>query len=84
MIIHSLLYDSSFVIKVLFLSTLLHISLRNQRKENSSEIPAHGIYRSVELFLQPIKLRGISIMMKSWNYYQHELKQYTTDSYFMT
>ena len=36
--------------------------------ENSSEIPAHGIYLSVKLFLQPIKLLEISIMMRSWNY----------------
>ena len=41
---------------------------RSRWKENSSEIPAHGIYRSLNLFLQPIKLREISIMMKSWNY----------------
>ena len=40
---------------------------RSRRKENSCEIPAHGIYRSVKLFLQPIKLRELSIMMKSWN-----------------
>ena len=36
--------------------------------ENSSEIPAHGINRSVKLFLQPIKLHEISIMLRSWNY----------------
>ena len=41
----------------------------SQRRESSSEIPAHGIYRSVKLFLQPITLREINIMMKSWNYY---------------
>ena len=44
---------------------LLHMS---RRKDNSSETPAHGLYRSVKLFLQPIKLREISIMMKRWNY----------------
>ena len=41
---------------------------RSQQKENSSEIPAHGSYRSVKLFLQPIKLFEISIMIRSWNY----------------
>ena len=29
--------------------------LRSRRKENSSEIPAHGIYLSGKLFPQPIK-----------------------------
>ena len=41
---------------------------RNWRKEASSEIPVLGIYRSVKLFLQPIKLHEISIMMRTWNY----------------
>ena len=41
--------------------------VRSQRKENSSEISAQGIYQSVKLFLQPIKLHKISIMMR-WNY----------------
>ena len=40
----------------------------SKRKENSSEIPAHGIYRSVKRFLQPIKLREISIILRRWNY----------------
>ena len=43
-------------------------------KENSSGIPAYGIYRSIELFLQPIKLRTISIMMRSWNYWNISCK----------
>ena len=34
-----------------------------------SEIPIHGICRSV--FLQPIKLLKISIAMRSWNYTLH-------------
>ena len=36
--------------------------------ENISEISADGIYRSVKMFLQPIKFRKINIMMRSWNY----------------
>ena len=32
------------------------VYFRSRRKENSSEIAAHGIYRSIKLFLQPIKL----------------------------
>ena len=44
-------------------------------KKNSPKIHPQGIYRSVNLFLQPIKLREISIKMRSWNYinicYQH-------------
>ena len=43
---------------------------RSWRKEHSSKIPAHGIYRSVKLFLQPIKLHEVSIMMRSSNYLQ--------------
>ena len=34
---------------------------RSRWKESSSEIPAHGIYRSVKLFLQPIKLLKIGV-----------------------
>ena len=41
---------------------------RSWRKENSSRIPAHGIYWSGKLFLQPIELREIS-MTNSWNYF---------------
>ena len=61
----------------LILSTLLYIIVhfRNRRKENSSKIPAHGIYRSVKLFLQPIKLHEISILMRNWNY-RKGTKQY--------
>ena len=44
------------------------VYFRIRWKENSSEIHTHGIYRSVKLFLQPIKLRKISVMMRSWNY----------------
>ena len=50
----------------IFVDIIVHY--RSWRKENSSEIPAHRIYQSVKLFLQPIKLREISIMMRSWNY----------------
>ena len=32
---------------------------------NSSKIHAHGIYRSVKLFIQPIKILEIGIMMRS-------------------
>ena len=32
------------------------MNLKSRRKENSSEILSHGIYQSVSLFLQPIKL----------------------------
>ena len=42
--------------------------LGHRRLENSSKIPAHGIYRSVKLFLLPIKLREISIMMRNCDY----------------
>ena len=37
--------------------------MKNQQKENNSEISAHGIYRSVKLFLQPVKLCKISKML---------------------
>ena len=57
--IHSL---SNLDVKILFLSILLHILRAWVR------IPAHGIYRSVKLFLQPIKLREIRIVMRSRNY----------------
>ena len=59
-------------------------NFRSRRKENNSEIPAHGIYtiylfsfrppahntiyRREKLFLQPIKLREISIMVKSFSH----------------
>ena len=55
-----------FSSKSYFVDIIAHF--RSWQKENSSEIPARGIYRSVKLFLQPIKLREISIMMRSWNY----------------
>ena len=64
--------DSSFqlchqtLIFVIFVDTTAHF--RRWRKESSSDITAHGIYRSVKRLLQPIKLREISIKMKSWNY----------------
>ena len=44
---------------------IVHLS---QRNENSSEIPAHGIYRSVKKISKLIELLEISIMMRSWNY----------------
>ena len=44
------------------------VHFRNRRKEISSEIPAHEIYRNVNLFLQPVKLLEISLMMRNWNY----------------
>ena len=53
--------------KSYFCRHLLYI-LGASGKANSSEIPVHGIHRSVKLFLQPVKLREISIMMSSWNY----------------
>ena len=50
----------------IFVNIIEHF--RSWRKENSPEIPAHGIYKSVKLFLQPVKLLEISIMLRSWNY----------------
>ena len=49
-----------------FVESIAHF--RSWRKKNSSEILAHGIFRNVKHFLQPIKLREISTMLKSWNY----------------
>ena len=46
----------------IFVDIIVH--LRSLRKENISGIPAHGIYRGVKLFLQPVKLRKISILRK--------------------
>ena len=51
---------------IIFIDIIVHF--RSRRKENDSEIPAHGIYRNVKRFLQPFKLREISIMIRSWNY----------------
>ena len=44
------------------------VPFRDRQKENSSEIPALGIYRSVKLFLQPIKWLEMSTIMRSCNY----------------
>ena len=52
--------------KSFFVEIIVHF--RPRRNENCSEISTHGIYRSVKPFLQPIKSREISIMLKSWNY----------------
>ena len=60
--------NSSLIIPTLSSKSYFIVHFRIRWKENSSEIHAHGIYRSVKLFLQPIKLREISIMMRSWNY----------------
>ena len=60
-------YNSNVFIKILF-SVDIAAYFSNQRTENSSEIAAHGTLRSVKQFLQPIKLREISILMRSWNY----------------
>ena len=43
--------------KLLCVDIIAH--LRSPQKENRSKIPAHEIYRSVKVFLQPIKLREI-------------------------
>ena len=64
-----IIIHSKFVIKIVFLLTLLYI-LGDCGKENTSENPAYGIYRSVKLFLQPVKLLEISIMMRSYNYFK--------------
>ena len=48
------------------------VHFRGRRKENSSGIPAHGIYPSVKLFLQPIKFLKMSIVMRSWNYWTYD------------
>ena len=47
----------------MFLAIIVHFIY-----EPAEGIPAHGIYRSVKLFLHPIKFRETSIMMRSWNY----------------
>ena len=44
------------------------VPVRSQRKEKSSEMHAHRIYRSVKRFHQPIKLLETCIMIWSSNY----------------
>ena len=44
---------------LIFFHILMH--LRSRQKENGSKIPPHEINLSVKLFLQPTKLRKISI-----------------------
>ena len=61
-IIHSLQFQLCHR-RLIFVDSTAHF--RSHQKENSSEIPAHGSYRSVKLFLQPVKL---SITMRSWNH----------------
>ena len=65
---------------LLFLSILLH-KIKSRRKDNSSDIYAHGIYRSVKDFLQPIKLHEISIMMRSWNSFGITLRDLFSDQH---
>ena len=48
----------NFSSKSLFVSSI--VRFRSWRKENRSKIPGHGIYRSVKLFLQSIKLPKFS------------------------
>ena len=54
------------------------------RKENSSEIHAHGIYRSVKLFLQSTKLLEISIMTRSSYSLTNNWKQVLYNNSFLT
>ena len=74
--------DNSFLIIPTLPSTSIfaHIIVyfSSQRKEHISKIPAHGISRSVKLFLQPIKLHEINIMIRSWNYYVVKCKRMKT------
>ena len=49
-----------------FVDNIVHF--RSRWKENRSKIPVLGIYWNVKLFLQPIKLREISIIIRSSNY----------------
>ena len=64
--------NNSFLIIPTFSSKWYFVNIighsRSWRKENSFGIPVHGIYRSVKLFLQPIKWLEISITLRSWNY----------------
>ena len=64
---NSFLIIPTVSLKSYFVDSIAHLS--GQRKDNSSEIHAHGIYRSVKRFLQPAKLLEISIIMRSWKYY---------------
>ena len=42
----------------------LSFYFKSRRNENSSEILAHGIYRSIKLFLQPIQLLETCIITR--------------------
>ena len=56
---NSLLIIPTLSSKSYFVKIIAHVTSR--RKENSSKIHAHGIYRSVKHFLQPTKLLEIGI-----------------------
>ena len=60
--------DHSFlIIPTVFLSALLYI-LGAGGRQIVPRFLLMEFYRSVNLFLQPIKLHEISIMMRNWNY----------------
>ena len=55
MVIHSLSFQLCRQI-LIFVDIIAHV-YRSRRKKNSSEIPAHRMYRSVKKFLRPVKLQ---------------------------